>query len=72
MSIGGDVISLDTVKKGYGKNNIIFRLMNNTPSSVESYISVNEQRLPLAFGKYEVKTVVYENGSLEESYEMII
>ncbi len=72
VSIGGDVISLDTVKKGYGKNNIIFRLVNNTPSSAESYISVNEQRLPLAFGKYEVKTVVYENGSLEESYEMII
>ncbi|MBQ7761185.1 MAG: alpha-mannosidase [Clostridia bacterium] len=72
VSVGGDIISMPTVKKAYGKNAIIFRLLNNTPNKVDSYIEVNGNKLPLAFGKYEVKTIVYENNTLSESYELLI
>ena len=72
ISIGGNVISMPTLKKAYDKDATIFRLLNNTPNSVDSYIEVNGQRLPLAFGKYEVKTVVYENGKLKETYELLV
>ena len=72
ISIGGNVISMPTLKKAYNKDATIFRLLNNTPKSVDSYIEVNGQRLPLAFGKYEVKTVVYENGKLKETYELLV
>lgn len=72
ISIGGDIISLPTVKKAYDKNALIFRLLNNTPKCVESYIKVNGSELKLSFGKYEVKTVIYENKTLSESYELLI
>ena len=72
ISVGGNVISLAAMKKAYDKDAVIFRLINNTPSSEKSYIKVNNAHLDLEFGKYEVKTVVYENGTLTESYEMII
>ncbi len=72
ISLGGNVIAMPTVKKAYGKDAVIFRLLNNTPKGVDSYIQVNGERLPLTFGKYEVKTVVYENGRLEESYELLV
>ncbi len=72
ISLGGDIISMPTVKKMYGRDAIIFRLLNNTENSVDSYIKVNGTKLSLSFGKYEAKTVVYENGTLTESYEMIV
>ena len=72
VELGGDVISMPTLKKAVGRDAMIFRLLNNTPDSVESYIKVNGQKLPLCFGKYEVKTVVYENGELTESYELLV
>ncbi len=72
VSIEGDIISMPTIKKADDKDAIIFRLLNNTENSVQSSLIVNGQRLSLAFGKYEVKTVLYENGTLNESYELII
>ena len=72
ISVGTDIISMPTVKKAYGDDGVIFRLLNNTPNSVDSYIEVNTERLPLSFGKYEVKTVVYKNGTLTEHYELLI
>lgn len=72
IALGGDVISMPTLKKAFGRDAMIFRLLNNTPADVASYIKVNGQTLPLCFGKYEVKTVVYENGTLTESYELLV
>ncbi|MBO4983873.1 MAG: hypothetical protein J6D23_07415, partial [Clostridia bacterium] len=72
VSIGGDVISMPTVKKAYGKDAFIFRLLNNTDNTVSSYIKINDNRLDLTFGKYEVKTIVYEKGTLTESYELLV
>jgi alpha-mannosidase len=72
IELGGDVITMPALKKAYGREAIIVRLLNNTPEHVDSYIKLNEQYLPLSFGKYEAKTVVYENGVLTESYELLI
>ena len=72
ISIGDDTISMPTVKKAYGKDGVIFRLLNNTPNQVDTYIKINDQRLPLKFGKYEVKTIAYENNTLWESFELLI
>lgn len=72
IRVGGEVISLVTMKKAYDKDAVIFRLINNTPSTEKSYIKVNNTQLDLSFTKYEVKTVVYENGALTESYELLI
>jgi len=70
--VDGDIIAVPTVKKCYGKDGIIFRLQNNTNNTVKSGIGVNGCYLPLTFGKYEVKTVVYENEDLKEYYEMLV
>ena len=72
ICIKGDVIALSAMKKGYGNNSIIFRLVNNSADCVKSEITVMDSTLPLDFGKYEVKTVVCRNGRLFEAYEMII
>ena len=72
IELGGDVISMPTVKKAFGRDAVIFRLLNNTANDVKSYIRVKGQELPLHFGKYEVKTVIYENGDLTESYELLV
>ncbi|MBQ2810094.1 MAG: alpha-mannosidase [Clostridia bacterium] len=72
VSLGTDIIAMPTMKKAYGSEAIIFRLLNNTPNAVESYIEVNGARLPLSFGKYEVKTIIYESNKLTEAYELLV
>lgn len=56
----------------YGRDALIFRLLNNTPDAVSTYIKINGNTLDLSFGKYEAKTVIFENGSLTESYELLV
>ncbi len=72
LELGGDVIAMPAMKKAYGKDALILRLLNNTPNPVDSYVKLNGVRLPLCFGKYEVKTVVYEKGRLTESDALLI
>lgn len=72
VSLGDSTISLVTMKKADGKNSTIFRLLNNSDDCIKTSISVNSTTLPLNFGKYEVKTVVYENGELKEEKMLII
>jgi len=62
-----ETISLVTIKKAGERSAIIFRLLNNTENCVDTAICVEKARLPLHFGKFEVKTVLYENGELTES-----
>ncbi len=72
VELGDGVTTLAAMKKADGKEAIILRLLNNSPEVRASHVCVNGAILPLNFGKYEVKTVVYENGALSESYELII
>ena len=60
------------MKKAYDRDAVIFGLINNTGGTQESYIKVNNNKPPLSFGKYKVKTVAYENGELTDIYDMII
>ena len=50
----------------------VFQMKKGKKSKTKSYIEVNGNRLLLTFRKYEVKTIVYENGDLSESYELLI
>lgn len=72
LRLGGDIIAMPALKKAQGRDALILRLQNNTPNAVDSYVQLNGQYLPLHFGKYEVKTVIYEEGTLIESAEMVI
>jgi alpha-mannosidase len=72
VSLGDDTISLVTMKKADGKNSTIFRLLNNSDGEIKTSLSVNSLSLQLNFGKYEVKTIVLENGELREEKELII
>lgn len=72
VALEDDTVSTAAIKKADGRDGILFRLVNNTSKSVETALCVNEARLPLMFGKFEVKTVLWENGSLQEMDEMLI
>ena len=72
IELGDGVTSLAAMKKADGKEAILLRLLNNSADERASYVRVNDAVLPLTFGKYEVKTIVYENGVLSESYELLI
>jgi alpha-mannosidase len=70
--IEDETISCVAIKKADDREAVIFRLLNNTDECVNSAILVNGERLLLSFGKFEVKTVLWENGKLWESAELII
>jgi len=72
VSLSDNSITVVTVKKADGRDAMIFRLHNNTDSRRECVILVDNTELRLDFGKYEVKTVLLENGSLSESDGLII
>lgn len=72
VSLDDEVVSVVTIKKADDKNALIFRLLNNSKNDVETALNVCESRLPLSFGKYEVKTVVYDENGLREVEELLI
>ena len=72
VSLEDETISLVTMKKADEKDALIFRLLNNTEENVDTAICVEGAKLPLHFGKYEVKTIVYEKGELKESAKLLI
>ena len=65
-------ISLVAMKKQYKKDSVVFRLFNNSDANAETELRIGQNASHLSFGKFEVKTLVYEQGKLTESYEMII
>ena len=71
-ALSDDTVSVVTLKKADERDAVIFRLLNNTENSVDTQIRVEGATLPLHFGKYEVKTVLYENGKLTESDRLLI
>ena len=66
-------ISLVTLKKADDtKNTYIARLLNNSADAVATSFTLCGATIPLTFGCYEVKTVLYENGTLRESAQLLI
>ena len=72
VRLEGDTVSCAAIKKADGREAVIFRLLNNTDGEANAEFYVNEAKMQLSFGAFEVKTVVYESGELLESYELII
>lgn len=72
ITLTDSAIAVMTIKKADKRNAVLLRLINNTPDSRKTVLSVANTSLALDFGKYEVKTVLYENGALTESDRMII
>ena len=72
IRLDDEIVTLVTMKKADGREGFVLRLHNNTAHAVNTGVTLNNAYLPLAFGKFEVKTVLYENGRLTELDEMII
>lgn len=65
-------IVLVTMKKRYGKDSFILRLLNNSLDSKTTTLTVNGASVTLNFGKYEAKTIEYSDDKLTEHYELLI
>ena len=48
------------------------RLQNCSENAARDRVTFGDKSIDLSFGKYEVKTVVYDGNKLYESKEMII
>ena len=48
------------------------RLQNCSEKTARDTVKFGNRKLELSFGKYEVKTVIYNGETLYESKEMII
>ncbi len=65
-------ISFVTLKKARQIKGYVMRLQNNSEKPARDRVSFGDKTLGLEFGKYEVKTVVYDGEKLYEIEEMII
>ena len=72
ISIADKRIAVPAIKKAKDSDAVIIRLLNNTEENIATDISVSGKKLPLSFGKYEVKTVIYDREDLMESAELVI
>ncbi len=73
ISLGDDAISLVTLKRADDtKDTYILRLFNNTPHARKAALALCGAELVLGYVPYEVKTVLYRDGKLTESKEMLI
>ena len=63
-------ISLSALRK-VAENTYMVRLINNYKEETTCDCTVLGQSLRLAFGKFEVKTLIYENGVLKEQESML-
>jgi electron transfer flavoprotein alpha/beta subunit len=73
IALGTENISLVTLKKADDtENTYIARLLNNSADTVTTDFTLCGATIPLTFGRYEVKTVLYEDGTLRESAQLLI
>ncbi len=72
IDISDKDIVLVTMKKRYGSDSFVIRLLNNSPESKSAILTLNGTSTNLTFGKYEAKTVEYAENNLIEHYELLI
>ena len=72
ISVDNPNIRTVTVKKGSMQSGYVFRLFNNGKENAEAVLSCGNAKIRLNFGKYAIKTVLYENGNLCESKDIVI
>ncbi len=71
LVIANKNIVLVSMKKSVEEDGYILRLFNNSENSTRTIITLNNVKADLSFGKFEVKTVIY-NGNFTEHRELII
>jgi len=62
LVIENNNIVLVAMKKSIEENGYVIRLMNNTEQFVNTTISLGNESKEVSFGKYEVKTLIYNNN----------
>ena len=72
IALSNECISLVTAKKADDRDALIFRLLNNNDHDASTILQVQAASLPLQFGNFEVKTVLFENGELQELSGLLI
>lgn len=72
ISTSNDSINVVTIKKAKQKDGYVVRLQNCSCNPQNTYLSIDSSKICLDFGKFEVKTVVYNDGKFEEITDMAI
>ena len=72
MNIDNPRISFVTLKEARQTNGYVLRLFNCGEQPEKATISFGNEKLAVNFGKYEVKTIIYNENELYERKEMII
>lgn len=67
-----DVVLTAMVKVHGEERKYALRLFNNSSIKRNAALSVNDKKIALDFGVYEVKTVLCDGENLEESYMMLV
>ena len=74
FELDSDEIELVTMKQREKNDTYVVRLFNNDMNAKEANLTIGEAKISLHFGKYEVKTIIYDPNEkkLEEIEEMVI
>lgn len=72
LHISDPDVTLVTMKKAQQGSGYILRLLNNYRESRKVRVECRGADIELHFGRYEVKTVIYDDGKLIESAELRI
>lgn len=71
VQVSNENIVLATMKKADKREGYLLRLVNNCSTAKETKVTIGDKACNLKFGKYEVKTLLY-NGELTELENMEI
>jgi len=72
IGISDTCVTLVTFKKREGAPSYILRLLNDTQNAKDVTLTLCGTNINLHFGRYEVKTVEYVDGTLNELAEIVI
>jgi len=71
VTLSNENVGLSAFRK-VAMDTYMVRLVNNFKDETECNCTVFGQPIKLAFGKYEVKTLLYKDGKLEEQKSMLV
>ncbi len=72
FTLSNEEIGLVTLKKAEEKDGYIIRLLNNSPSDSSTDVEFCGAKTKVEFGKYEVKTLLFDGSNLKEEKELIV
>ena len=72
LNISDPDIVLIAMKKSVERDGYVLRLMNNYSAGCEASVECCGAKIDLNFGKYEVKTVLYDGKALTELEQLSI